>query len=729
MSENTLTYKSAHARRKGLVEAEKQLKALIGVDSRIEKEAAQAAEEYLEELRALALWETPIERLNEYASGIRVSALKKVGYKSVYQLKDASVSSLTRINGVGSKSADGIVRSVRQIVKDVNASTRLRIDLNNKSAKQEALIRALYLSRELKQNSDAASAVYKSNHGDISQALKDTRPASNRISWLFSSAETKRRVGEYLQKVDFYTVGEYGNEISELISGRNRILKARHDEYWSSFARNAAGFYSTLDAILSGRKQGEASATRRKYRDIIERNGLPNELAVAIESVPLNLTGLKCTLRAYQYFGVQYIISQGAVLLGDDMGLGKTVQAIAAMTAIENSAAGKARFLVVCPASVFVNWCREINKHSSLDVVGLHGKDLFENLEKWQNEGGVGVTTYETANKIDLEEGLHYSMLVVDEAHYIKNPSANRTVSVLRLRAHTDRVLFMTGTSLENNVGEMCFLIKSLKPEVEREASKYATLEHALLFRQAISSVYFRRTKEDVLDELPEKVEKEMWCELNDSESEAYCASVMSKNFMDMRRVSWSAADIGDSSKADLLRDLCEQAVSEGRKVIVFSFFISTIAAAKEVVDAPVFGPIDGSVSAENRQKIIDDFTNCETGAVLLAQIQAGGTGLNIQAASVIVFCEPQLKPSLESQAVGRAFRMGQINKVMVYRLLCANTVDEQIVNILKEKQRMFDSFAAESVSGQESLKLTDSDYNAMVDAEYEKISKAKAQQ
>ena len=120
--------------------------------------------------------------------------------------------------------------------------------------------------------------------------------------------------------------------------------------------------------------------------------------------------------------------------------------------------------------------------------------------------------------------------------------------------------------------------------------------------------------------------------------------------------------------------------------------------------DYKVFGPINGSISTDKRQAIIDEFTAYEGPAILVSQIQAGGTGLNIQAASVIIFCEPQLKPSLETQAIARAFRMGQVNTVMVHRLLCQDTVDEQIVLMLENKQEIFDEFADKSESGKESV-------------------------
>ena len=115
--------------------------------------------------------------------------------------------------------------------------------------------------------------------------------------------------------------------------------------------------------------------------------------------------------------------------------------------------------------------------------------------------------------------------------------------------------------------------------------------------------------------------------------------------------------------------------------------------------------PITGAVSPARRQEIVDEFTRAGDGACLVSQVQAGGTGLNIQSASVIIFCEPQIKPSIENQAISRAYRMGQVRDVLVYRLLAEDTIDERIMEILRDKQNLFDNFADESVLGDESLK------------------------
>ena len=199
---------------------------------------------------------------------------------------------------------------------------------------------------------------------------------------------------------------------------------------------------------------------------------------------------------------------------------------------------------------------------------------------------------------------------------------------------------------------------------------------------------------------------------------------------MAMRRVSWNVDDVTDSTKAQRLLELCDKAKEEGRKVIVFSFFRDTLQKARAILGDRCSETISGDISPQRRQEIVDEFTAAEPGAVLMSQVQAGGTGLNIQSASVIIFCEPQIKPSIENQAISRAYRMGQVRDVLVYRLLADDTVDEKMLELLKTKQQAFDSFAEESYVGEQSLELeeTTSEENnwiaKMVESEKERLSK-----
>ena len=179
------------------------------------------------------------------------------------------------------------------------------------------------------------------------------------------------------------------------------------------------------------------------------------------------------------------------------------------------------------------------------------------------------------------------------------------------------------------------------------------------------------------------------------------------------------------------MKELVEMAREDGRKIIVFSFFLETIRSVCAILGESCTAPIDGSTPVQKRQEIIDEFGNKPEKTVLPAQIQSGGTGLNIQAASVVILCEPQLKPSIELQAISRAYRMGQARNVLVYRLLCEGTIDERIMEMLEEKQAVFDAFADPSVAAaataREEVAIDDKTMGKIIELEIARINAKRA--
>ena len=168
---------------------------------------------------------------------------------------------------------------------------------------------------------------------------------------------------------------------------------------------------------------------------------------------------------------------------------------------------------------------------------------------------------------------------------------------------------------------------------------------------------------------------------------------------MEIRRVSWNVPAVR-SGKALRLKEIVEEAEQDGRKILVFSYFRNTLRNVEALLGNRCAGVIDGALPMKARQEILDRFREDPDKTVLICQIVAGGVGLNVQEANVIIICEPQLKPSMEEQAIGRAYRMGQSRKVVVHRLLSAKTVDERIMDILSGKRETFLAFANESVVG-----------------------------
>ena len=650
-----------------------------------------------------------VESINRDRLGIRVASLRAAGIENMEQLCALKVDQINEIKGIGDDAAYLIYTIAGRIRQETAAGLKVHISYDDQNEQSTRLLQTIRSAMQTGGSVKTAQDLQERYHGLIAEACLAAKPASGTLRWFFASSRKKKEAADAALYLYGLLSGEYGESARALVEEYDALPELDDLAIWEDFARNSAAYYAQLDKL-----DREISA-----RIDNSYSGLPAELVQEVERQPLYVDELKATLRTYQEFGVRYILRQGNVLLGDEMGLGKTVQAIAAMVSLR--ATGAAHFMVVCPASVLVNWAREIAQFSTIPVTTIKGGDL-KAVRRWIEEGGAAVTTYESISRFALPQEFNYALLIADEAHYVKNPEARRTQALLILQRKAQRALFMTGTPLENRVDEMCFLVGCLRPDIAGELKDMKYISSAPQFREKLAPVYLRRTREDVLDELPALIEKEQWCEMTAEEWKAYMLSVMAENFMAMRQVSWDIADPNRSSKAQRLIQLCAMAEEEGRKVIVFSFFRNTIQAVREVLGSRALEPITGSVSAQRRQEIVDEFTEAPDGTVLICQVQAGGTGLNIQAASMIIFCEPQIKPSMETQAISRAYRMGQIRTVVVHRLLCDNTVDERILEILREKQDVFDSFAEESAAGSEYIKAEKSISAAIIEMEKQRL-------
>lgn len=672
----------------------KAVSQLSGFKSIVDSEASEReevrvkAEALFADRYKTAMEAMDVEHLSKGKQGIRVALLRDKGYTNMWQVAGLKFSQICAIEGLGEQSARKIIDIAKQTSENTKANLRVRINPDTPTKADNELVKALFVMINNRSLRAESSRIYNENYQSVNSELSSLKKAKSGFSWFFASKAKKESADKAFDSLSLRLSGEFGN--TALIDAFNANLNADAARCFGDFAANSVAYYTALEQV--GKSWGAEKVTD---------NGLSSELLQEIEALSLDLTGLDATLRNYQTFGVKYIVHQKRTLLGDEMGLGKTMQAIAAMVALRNE--GKHHFMVVCPASVLINWCREIAKFSDMDVFKVHGGDENALLE-WRKNGGVAVTTYESISRFELPEKFRFAMLVADEAHYVKNPEAKRTKALAALLSKTEGVLFMSGTPLENKVEEMCFLVSLLNKEISAEIEKVKYISTAEQFRSQLAPVYLRRTRDDVLTELPELVEKEQWCEMTPAENSAYHDAVMSENFMAIRQVSWNVRDIKDSTKAQRLLELCDKAMEEGRKVIVFSFFRETLRKARELLSDRCMEVITGEVSPQRRQEIVDEFGKADAGAVLISQVQAGGTGINIQCASVIIFCEPQIKPSIENQAISRAYRMGQVRDVLVYRLLSDETIDERMLEILSTKQDAFDNFADVSVVGEESL-------------------------
>ena len=627
-------------------------------------------------------------------------------------MEKVSTITLIDINGISEESALLIKKVFNDIYQNIKKDMKLKLNADDKNDYSTELIKAIYIYKNNYQPIKEIKRFYSQNYNLVNGLIDTTMVMASNVKWFFTSKAKKQTALSAFDKLQQLIKTETFVNIQQTQQQIENNYNASKYNLWADFVENNIEYFTTLEDIVP-------DLISKTESDI---KGLPEELAQNISNVNLNLLGLNCTLRKYQELGVKYILHQKNVLLGDEMGLGKTIQAIASMVCLKNS--GETHFLVICPASVLTNWQREVEKHSDLTAIKIHGTNKIENLNIWLQNGGVGVTTYETTANLRLPEDFKISLLIVDEAHYIKNPDAKRTKNTKKICKKCERILFMTGTALENRVDEMISLISILQPQIALSIRNITYMAHAQKFREKVSPVYFRRKRSDVLTELPELIESEEWCEISKEEEFLYENAILDKHYANARRVSWNVDDLNNSSKAQRLLEILEEAEDEERKVIVFSFFLDTIQKIALLLQDKCYGPITGEIPPQRRQEIIDEFDDAPDGSVLVAQIQSGGTGLNIQSASVVVICEPQFKPSIENQAISRSYRMGQARNVLVYRLLAEDTIDEQLNKLLKDKQKVFDAFADKSLAAQLNMEIDESTFNNLIEEETARINK-----
>ena len=461
---------------------------------------------------------------------------------------------------------------------------------------------------------------------------------------------------------------------------------------------------------------------------------------------------LKAKLRPYQEAGLAWLkfihtMRSGGVL-ADDMGLGKTVETIALLLSVKTQQK-KIRALIVAPTSVVRNWEREIARFApSLKSVLWHGPDRHA-LEEKARSTEIVITSYALMRRdIEFLMSLELDYAVLDEAQHIKNPASATAAAAKKLPA--ERRLALTGTPIENRLSEIWSIFDFVSPGLlgpldsfeQRfsrpiEAGDYKVAQR---LRSTIHPFILRRTKLEVAEDLPDKIETDQLCELTGDGAAVYAQiakEVRAQVMGEVDRVGLAKSQIqilagltklrqaacdprllglpreftdADSGKLMALRELMQNAVDGGHKVLVFSQFVQML---KRIVqsmkeDGVKFEYLDGST--KDRAERIDRFQEDPTVNAFLISLKAGGTGLNLTAADTVVHFDPWWNPAVEQQATDRAHRIGQTRVVSVYRLVAANTIEEKILELKAKKRELVSSVLSEDHGGSKKLTKTDLD-------------------
>lgn len=469
----------------------------------------------------------------------------------------------------------------------------------------------------------------------------------------------------------------------------------------------------SLRAFLALRK----AATEGAAIDDRMANDVVSSLAFAppADGVP---EGVEATLYSYQLTGwrwLKFLLAEGiGGLLADEMGLGKTLQIIAALS--DSGSAPLRPALIIAPGSLLENWRREIAKFAPhINVLKHHGP-MRTGRPVVLEEYDVVITSYDTAvNDNSLLNMILWKVVVLDEAQYIRNPTAQRTKAVKRLQREAG--LAVTGTPVENRLLDLWSIMDFVLPghfgdEKVFERQFPDDVHSAATLEPLVSPLMLRRRVAEVAKDLPPRIDIPQVLELDEEEAAAYDtereriyveygAAATLVALTSLRRFcahpslmsdAAATADPMSFSKFRRMDEIVEEIFGHGEKVIIFTSFtamadmIARHIATRYVAFA---GLIDGRLAIDKRQPLIDSFSTLQGGAALVLNPKAGGTGLNITAANHVIHYNPEWNPALEDQASARAHRRGQELPVTVHRLLVADTVEDVVDERLTRKRAL----------------------------------------
>ena len=505
-----------------------------------------------------------------------------------------------------------------------------------------------------------------------------------------------------------------------------------------------------LDGLLDDMPEAQTDAYWVKLRERIHS-------FKEVKAVPAP-QGLNAQLRSYQMQGLAYLnfLSEYGFggILADEMGLGKTIQTLAFIQyMVEHK--HKGANLIVVPTSVLPNWEREAEKFvpslKRLIIYGTRRENMFKQIGK----SDLVITTYALLRR-DLEEieKFDFNTIILDEAQNIKNPNTITARSVRKLNARMR--LCLSGTPIENNLFELWSLFEFLMPGFLGSQHSFQrgiikpikdgdpeTLEY---LRARVRPFILRRTKAEVAKDLPPKVESVTCCALEEAQAELYAAVARKLRDqvladVDEKGLAKSQMSILDallklrqicchprllkidipgfsnnlpSGKFEAFKDMVQEVVEGGHKVLVFSQFVQMLKIIRQWLEFSQipFCYLDGA--SKDRFEQVDRFNNSPNIPIFLISLKAGGTGLNLTSADYVIHYDPWWNPAVESQATDRTHRIGQTRQVFSYKLICQNTVEEKILKLQDAKRNVAEAI----IPGQETWKsLTREDLEMLFDA------------
>ena len=475
------------------------------------------------------------------------------------------------------------------------------------------------------------------------------------------------------------------------------------------------------------------------------------------------------TLRPYQRTGVQWLYLLAQLKLGaclaDDMGLGKTIQVLSLLLVLKHEAKAKRRpCLLVAPASLLANWAAEVARFApSLRAIVVHPSATSDEKLKMvgaDNLAGVDlvITSYGYLARVPWLSSTVWRLAVLDEAQAIKNPAAKQTRAVKQLRA--DVRIALTGTPIENRLGDLWSIFDFINPGLLGSSKQFSAFVKHIAdrpqnpygpLRDLVRPYILRRLKTDksIIADLPDKTEVKTFCPLSRKQAALYQQAVQDlesqledidgikrrgvvlASIMRLKQIcnhpSQWLGDSGwleeDSGKLARLRDIAEVITAKQEKALIFTQFKETTEPLQAFLGS-VFGQpglvLHGKTAVKQRKDLVRQFQEDDTVPFFVLSVKAGGTGLNLTAASHVIHFDRWWNPAVENQATDRAFRIGQKKNVLVHKFICRGTIEERIDQMIESKKQLagdFLSFGADTMltemKDEELLKLVALDLNA----------------
>jgi len=448
------------------------------------------------------------------------------------------------------------------------------------------------------------------------------------------------------------------------------------------------------------------------------------------------------TLRPYQFAGVQWLHLLARLQLGaclaDDMGLGKTIQVLSLLLVLKNGAAETCKpSLLVAPASLLANWADEVARFApSLDVILAHPSAMpAEELAKIGTDGlrdaDLVITSYGFLSRLPSLQTTSWRLAVLDEAQAIKNPATKQTKSVKQLKAEAR--IALTGTPIENRLSDLWSIFDFINPGLLGSSKEFSSYVKSLVdrpqnpygpLRELVRPYILRRLKTDksIIADLPDKTELKTFCPLSRKQAALYQQAVddlarqletvdgMKRRgivlafLMRLKQIcnhpsqwlgdaAWAEEDSGKFAR---LRDIAEVVGARQEKTLVFTQFKETTAPLAAFLSS-VFGRpglvLHGETEVNRRKDLVRQFQDDESIPFFVLSIKAGGSGLNLTAASHVIHFDRWWNPAVENQATDRAFRIGQKKNVLVHKFICRGTVEDKIDKMIDSKQQLAGDF------------------------------------